>query len=240
MKIIELSNVTKSGEIRVNKSIGSLVVALESLSLNALTNEKITLYVERANGNNVYLANKLPLLDFILASTYGGSAIQSDIQFDVIAKCELSLDAGIFLDDKETLIIELEGLKPLSGYKLFGIEEAEQTNLLYFFETKTLSSDDVNKKFQMVDYDMCVISDNGDISDISLTYPNNQVIKYLPFELQVVSRDIDPIAQVRFDDYPINNFGSRIVLPMVGIQFIEFNKSQGNSLNMVVRNLKSV
>lgn len=238
MKIITLTGVTRSNEIQVTKSIGSLIVGT-TLDLSALTTEKISIYIERANGSNVILANKVPLLDFILASTYGNEAVQSDANYDCIALCELALDGGIFLDEKESIKILLEDLISGETYDLYGVEEPSSSNHLYFFEQKTIASEDFNKKIDVDGFDLAIMTRKDSLQDISYGFENGQTVKYLPFELQTLSTNVDPITAVKGTTV-IQRVDTRLALPLVHVDSIEINKAQGEIINFVVRNIREV
>lgn len=239
MKIKSITAVTKSDEITVTKSIGSLIVAIDGLSLGSLTNEKISVYIERGNGSNVILANKVLLLDFILASTFGGEATQSDSNYETIAVCELSHEGGIFLAEKESIKIILEDLDSTITYDLYGIEEPILTNQLYHFEQKTVASEEFSKKVDVLGFDLAIMTTHTSISDLSYRFTNGQIVKYLPFELQSLSRDIDPIQAINGTDV-LQGVSNRLSLPLLGVDSIEINKSQGQVINFVVRTIKNV
>ncbi|RTY69687.1 hypothetical protein [Flavobacterium sp. LB2P53] len=239
MKIKSITGVTKSDEITITKSIGSLIIAVDGLALDALTTEKISVYIERGNGSNVILANKVLLVDFILASTFGGEATQSDSIYETIAVCELAVDGGIFLAEKESIKIVLEDLIALKTYDLYGIEEPTLTNQLYHFEQKTVASEEFSKKVDVLGFDLAIMTVHSSISDLSYKFVNGQIVKYLPFELQSLSRDIDPIQAINGTAVS-QGVSSRLSLPLLGVDSIEINKSQGAVINFVVRTVKNV
>jgi len=148
MKIAEITGKLKSDEITVTKSIGSIIVCTTK-TLDQLTNEKISIYIERGNGNNVIVANKVSLKDFILASTYGSEAVQSDGSLSTVALCEIALNGSILLAEKESIKIQLDDLISTQTYSLYGVEEPNYTNDLYFFEQKTIASEEFNKKIDV-------------------------------------------------------------------------------------------
>ena len=239
MRIATITGVTKSPELQVTKSIGSLIISTD-LALSALTSEKISIYIERGNGSNVILANKVLLKDFILASTYGTENTQSDANNSLIALCELSDGGSIYLADKESIKITLEDLIADKRYDLHGIEEPEQTNNLYFFEQKSVASEEFNKKIDILGFDLAVMTVDDSVSDLSYQFSNGQIVKYLPFELQTLSRDIDPIQAVLPAGTVLQGLTDRLTLPLVAVVAIEINKSQGSIINFVVRCLKTV
>lgn len=239
MKIATITGVTKTQELTVTKSIGSLIISSD-LPLSGLTTEKISVYIERGNGSNVILANKVLLKDFILASTYGTECTQSDANNALIALCEIAEEGSVFLADKESIKIVLEDLVSTKRYDLHGIEEPVATNNLYFFEQKTVASEEFNKKIDVQGFDLAIMTVDASVSDLSYQYQNGQVVKYLPFELQTLSRDIDPLQAVLTDGKVIQGLDDRLTLPLVAVVAIEINKSQGAVINFVVRTLKSV
>jgi hypothetical protein len=239
MKIATITGVAKSPELTVTKSIGSLIISSD-LPLSALTTEKISVYIERGNGSNVILANKVLLKDFILASTYGTENTQSDANNALVALCEIAEEGSVFLADKESIKIVLEDLIVGKRYDLHGIEEPVSTNNLYFFEQKTVASEEFNKKIDVQGFDLAIMTVDASVSDLSYQFQNGQVVKYLPFELQTLSRDIDPIQAILSDGKVVQGLTDRLTLPLVAVVGLEINKSQGAVINFVVRTLKSV
>lgn len=239
MKIISITGVTKTAEIAVTKAIGSIIIASD-LALSGLTTEKISAYIKRGNGSNVILANKVLLVDFILASTYGTEATQSDANNALVALCELAVEGAIYLGEKEQIKFVLEDLDATKRYDLFGIEEPILTDDLYFFEQKTVASEDFNKVIDVKGFDLAIMKVDASIGDLSYRFSNGQVIKYLPFELQTLSRDIDPIQALLFDGKVVQGLTDRLSLPLVAVDSLEINKSQGSIINFVVRTVKNV
>lgn len=239
MKIISITGVTKTAEIAVTKAIGSIIIASD-LALSGLTTEKISAYIERGNGSNVILANKVLLVDFILASTYGTEATQSDANNALVALCELAVEGAIYLGEKEQIKFVLEDLDATKRYDLFGIEEPILTDDLYFFEQKTVASEDFNKVIDVKGFDLAIMKVDASIGDLSYRFSNGQVIKYLPFELQTLSRDIDPIQALLSDGKVVQGLTDRLSLPLVAVDSLEINKSQGSIINFVVRTVKNV
>lgn len=239
MKIVELTGVLKSQDISLTKSIASLIICA-SVKVEDLLNEKISLYIERANGNNVILANKVSLKDFILSSTYGGEAVQSDEVHACIALCELGYEGGIFLAEKETIKILFEDLRAAQTYVVYGVEDALTTNSMYVFEQKSVAIEEVNKKIDVKGFDLAIMTVSETVSDISYQFANGQVVKYLPFELKILSSDIDPIQSVNQDGTVDQRLSNRLAIPLFHVDFIEINKAQGEIVNFLVRTVKTV
>ncbi|WP_395048585.1 hypothetical protein [Flavobacterium sp.] len=239
MKIVTLTGVLKSQELTVTKSIGSLIICFDG-DLGDLLNEKASIYIERANGSNVILANKVNLKDLILSSTYGGEAIQSNADFGTIAVCELALEGSIFLAEKESIKIQLDDLRAPHAYEVYGVEHAVSTNDLFHFEQKSVAAEEVTKKVDVKGFDLAIMTMDDTVSDISYSFENGQVVKFLPFELRALSVDVDPIQYVKNDGTVAQVLTGRLALPLAHVNFIEINKSQGVIVNFVVRTVKNV
>lgn len=239
MKILDVTGVLKTGEQSITKAISGLIVCFDG-NFDDLLNEKINVYIERANGSNLILANKILLKDFILNSVYGSSAIQSNIDYGVIAVCELALDGGIYLEDKEQIRISLEDLRADWVYAVYGVESPVLTNQVYTYEIKSLAVQDTTKKIDVKGNDLAIMSLDNSISDVSMYYENGQVVKFLPFELRALSCDVDPIQAINADGTISQVLGGRLSLPLVHVDYIEVNKSQTSIVNFVVRTLKDL
>ncbi|CAN1538284.1 hypothetical protein MCETHM1_01651 [Flavobacteriaceae bacterium] len=239
MKIKTITGVTKIDDINITKSIGAFIIAVDGLALDQLTTEKISYHIERANGSNVVLANKIPLTDYIISSSYGSEAVQSDGTFETIALCEIAYKGGAFLAEKESIKLSLDGLDSTKIYEIYGVEEPNQTNVLAFFEQKTVASEDFSKKIDVKGYDLAIMTTHASVQDLSYRFENGQVVKYLPFELQTLSRDNDPIQAIK-STAVLQSVPDRLALPLLHVDEIEINKAQGQVINFVVRNYKSV
>lgn len=239
MKITTITGKLKSDELTVTKAIGSLIIAT-SYTMEQLLNEKITIYIERGNGNNVILANKIPLKAFIMASTFGSEAVQSDGIFGCVALCEICQNGAIFLAEKESIKIQFDDLRALGTYEVYGVEEPVVSDHLFMFEQKTVASDDFNKKIDVKGFDLAIMSTSASVSDLSYQFANGQVVKYLPFELQTLSRDIDPIQAIDLYGSVLQSITGLLSLPLIHVDFIEINKAQGEIINFVVRTEKNV
>lgn len=239
MKLVSITNKTKSDEIVITKAVGSLAFATSCAHADLL-NEKITVTVERANGSNEILMNKVSLKDFVIHCSFGSEAIQSSSAFPMIALCDLTPNGSIYLAEKELLKVQLDDLRTTITYDVYGIEEPIFTNEVYSYELKTVASEDVTKKLDVRGFDLAVITNSSTISDISYTYDNGQVVKYTPFELNFLATDIDPLMAVKSDGTVVQNLSDRIALPLFGVNIIEVNKSQGTVINLLVRQTKEI
>ena len=234
MELYKGTGVTKTGEIKVSKSIGGLIIA-SSKTMEQLANETITAWIERANGSNIEIATNIPLNQFILACTYGGESVQSDADYNLIAVCEVAHEGSVRLFENESLKFKLDGLTPGTTYAVNGVENPVDSDSMYKFELKTIASEDPNKKIDVRGYDLAVVNTLTSVDTVSYTFGNKEVVKYTPFELKTLSRDIDPIQVIAVDGTVQQNIGTMVTLPLLAVNDLEFQKSSGTLISITLR-----
>lgn len=239
MEIYNATGVTKTGELRVQKSVHALLLA-STVAFDSLTgNELISLWVERPSGTNVEIATKIPVKDFVIGSTYGAEAIQSTGTFAFEAICEIADGEGAFmLKEGESLKISLEGITSAATWAINGLEDPLTTLFVKKFERKTVASEDYSKKIACGGYDLAIINDAASsIQDINVKFAvNGNVVKYLPRELRAMARDIDPVAYIKANGNVLQEL-DRLVIPLAdGIEELEINKTTGSIVTVVLMN----
>jgi hypothetical protein len=238
MEIYNATGNTTTGTILLTKSISTLIIAT-SKEYSELTTETIRVEIERANGSNFEITKgQMFLTDFILANTYGSDAIVSDggRGFFLVAVCEICNEGSIHLYEKDVIKIELRGLDATETYAINGIEEPQTSSEVYSFEHKSMSSEDTNKDFNVQGYDLLVLDKSSTIEEINYTFENGQVVKYSQYELEVMSKSIDPVAYVHKDGKVDSAFPSKIQLPLLAVRNLNIRKSQGAVINLTLRN----
>ncbi|MFH6964534.1 hypothetical protein ACHRVK_19330 [Flavobacterium plurextorum] len=238
MEIFKGTNKTETGTILLTKSISTLIIG-SSKSFDELTTETIRVEVERANGSNFEITKgSMFLKDFILANTYGSDAIISDgaRTLDLVAVCEICNNGSIHLFEKDVIKVELRGLIPAETYVINGIEEPETSTEIYSFEHKSMSAEDTNKDFNVDGYDVLVLDKSATIEEINYTFENGQVVKYSLFELESMSKSIDPVAYVKTDGTVKSAYADKIQLPLYAVRNLNIRKAQGAVINLTLRN----
>lgn len=238
MEIYNGTGKTTTGTILLTKSISTILVA-STLAFDELTSETIRVEVERANGSNFEITKgSMSLKDFILINTYGDDAITSDVArgYDLVAVCEICNEGSIHLFEKDVIKITLNGLVATETYVLNGIEEPQTSTEIYSFEHKSMSSEDTNKDFNVSGYDICILDKSNSIEEINYTFSNGQVVKYSLFELECMSKAIDPVAYVKKDGTIRSSFTDKIQLPLYAVENLNIRKSQGTVINIILRN----
>lgn len=227
-------NLTKSGTLTQNKSFGGLLLSL-SLGVEELTTEQIKIEVERKSGNLEITKGFMSLYDFILLTTFNGDAVSADATYKTLAVCEIAENGYIFLDEKDVIKIELQGLKTASTYVINTIEEPQLAESVLSFENKSMSSDDKDKTFDIEHCDLALLDNSADITEIAYTFLNGTVVKYTLHELRCLSREIDPVAYVKQDGTVLSGFASKIQIPLFGVTSVNIRKAQGNIVNLLCR-----
>jgi hypothetical protein len=238
MEIYKATGKTETGIIPVTKSISTLILAT-SKAFSELTTETIKVEVERANGTNFEITKgQMFLSDFILANTYGSDAIISDgsRSFDLVAVCEICNEGSIHLFEKDVIKIEMKGLIAGETYAINGIEEPQTSTEIYSFEHKSMSSEDTNKDFNVDGYDILVLDKDSTIDELNYTFANGQVVKYSLYELECMSKSIDPVAYVRTNGTVLSSYDGKIQLPLLAVRSLNIRKSQGAVINLTLRN----
>ena len=232
------TGVLKTGEIRCTKSIHALLICSEGL-FSELINQTITLWIERVNRSNVYLATNVKLADFIALTNYGADSIQSSKDFGMVAMCQLSEDSNVQLNEGEVLKFKLDGLRALDAFAVYGIEEPTSDYEFYTFDRKTVASEDLQKQIS-VDASEITIFNTETLEEVTVEFGNGAKIRYLPFELDVVARDVDPIFSIRIDGVVKQGVENKILMPTVGISTLEFSKTEGKMIEVTSRVSKNL
>ena len=241
MEIFKGTGKTTTGTILLTKSVSTIIVATD-LEYDQLTTETIRVEVERANGSNFEITKgSMFLKDFVLANTYGEDAFVSDTVrgYGLIAVCEICNEGSIHLFEKDVIKITLNGLDDKKTYVLNGIEEPQTSTEIYSFEHKSMSADDTNKDFNVSGYDILVLDKSDTIEEINYTFQNGQVVKFSLYELECMSRAIDPVSYVKKNGTVLSSFRDKIQLPLVAVSNVNIRKLGGvggSVINLILRN----
>ena len=226
MELLNITGQTKTGEIRIDKAIGALLIA-SSGGLDSVTNETITVFVERADGANLRIATNIPLLPFMALSTVGDSAIIENQEGKVSALCELSEDGSIYLDENDGIKFQFNNLKPQNTYSVNGLEYPVSTEDVISIDRKVMNDDSASKSFDVEMFDVLAIKNYSVIQEMHIQYENGQVVKFTPVELEAVSDDFDPIKVVKDGDFPKRKISNYTTPPLTGAVRLDIYKDSG-------------
>ena len=225
--------VLKTGEVRSTKSIHALLIATIG-GFDALTNELITIWVERVNRSNVYLATNVKLSDFIALTNFDADSIQSDDEYAMIAICQLAENSNVQLNEGEQIKFKIDGLRSAETYAVWGLEEPASDYDFYTFDRKTIASEDLQKVVTLDNSEVTVFSTNS-VEEITIEYGNGAKTRFTPFELRTVTRDVDPVFIVGRGGIVSQGIANKIVLPSFGVKSIEIAKSVGTLVEVTSR-----
>lgn len=228
MEIYNATGVLKTGQIRVTKSVGALVIGMSQL-FSALTNEKITMHIERANGSNEEICTNILLSAFIGTSVFGeGQIITSG--GGISALCEIANSGALPLGENETIVISLTDLKSLVTYSINGIELPVKANEIVFLTEKIMLAGQKNRQFEVSQFDEAYIV--GAFEKVRLTYETEQgavTTEHLEKEVRAMSADFHLLHAGALTEV------TDTVLSVVGVSVLEiFSATQ---VNIILRDV---
>jgi len=228
MEVYNTSGKTKSGELSVTRAIGALLIT-SSRSVSALTNERISIHVERANASNLEICKDVSLKQFVLASAYGNSMIKSDkannLGFSAI--CEIAINGSIPLAANERIKISLTGLVAAENYSINGIPYPVAAEQIYRYERKTLLNDELSRELKVPQSTLVVISNFDKIEEIEQTFENGQRDEYDNKELSAIAFDVEAVIGVDVSGDISTDTGNNLILSLEAVDVIELQKQEG-------------
>jgi len=234
MNLITTSNETTK-KVSLKKSIGSLAFYFPFL-FSDLTNEKINVQIERANGGNIEITNGfVNLKDFLAIGTYGNPMFTKFDTYKCATVVELCENGAIHLHDNDTLVIELKDLDSTKVYTIDGIEEPFTSDDVYTYQRKSMASTDENIDFLVKTFDIVQIKNPAIIDEISFKYDNGEIVKYTTRELRVMSLELDPFFSLTDTNEVVTCDLDFIILPLKGVEFLTIRKPQGQLVNLFLR-----
>ncbi len=219
---------TKSGELRITRPISALLIRTDK-RLQNLSNEKITIFIEKANGNNVEIATNISLRDFMMGGTYGASGtFQMELDGATVstAMVELSENGSIQLGENESIKVLLTDLTPANVYAINGIESPTKGSTIVKYERKVVLTEDVQRKYNVSAHELMVLDGVSNIDQAHLTYNNGETIKLTSDELKAAALDVDVLTAIE-GGAVISYVGDVICFPLVGVDAIEIFKTSG-------------
>src|SRR5690606_11141639 len=115
MKVFEVTgseSVTTPVDKSITTSCGTVVLEVSKPDISALDSETITVWVERQGAQNVYLANRIPLKDFIYSLLLEGRSMAqaSPNLSGLCVTLDLGIEGAIKLNQGESLNLRVDGL----------------------------------------------------------------------------------------------------------------------------------
>lgn len=239
MEIYNATGVTKTSELRVTRAIGALGIEM-SQKFDAITNETISAYIERADGNNTTILPDISLAAFMAGSVSENPAIFQGA-FGCSALAEICENGSVMLQDTEAIRIKLEGLKAGVTYQIHGIEYPNLSPDTVVWSRKNLLVGEADRKLDLSKEELLVIENPNGITDMLVTYINGNTVKFTNKEMVMISRDLDAVkivdsdattllGRTQFDLPNLLNF------PLVGVVSIDFKKVDSEAVRLFLKN----
>lgn len=235
------TGVVTTGEQKVTKAISALIIS-STKTPEQFTTENITIWIERPNRDNVVIATSIPLVSYLILTNYNAEALQSDATNATIALCELSDEesGAVMLQDGDSLKYRIDGLVTTSTYSVYTLEDAEVGTDFYAFERKTFAAEDVTRTQNVERAELGVFNLHSSITQVSLKYMNGITVKYLPFEIRAISRDLDPVFSISNAGVVAQGHTSLVCMPLVGVSEIEVVKTAGTLIELITMTSKNL
>lgn len=227
------TGVLKTPELTITKSTGTLIFEM-SKAVKDLTNEKITLWIERPGSQNVYLATKVDLKTFIYAClTSQQTTILDGFGNGNIVVCDFGFDGALKLMDGEKIKIQLEGLIATDYYEISYAEHFIESTAYVGFEQKSILDGETDKQYTVADYEVAIIKKDANLNEIGITYSGAGEKRYTPKELQVllmedkpVFRNVAGLVSAQDENY--------ICMPLIGVTALRFYKNSAGVVPVVL------
>jgi len=251
MEIYKDTGKLKTNQLSVTRPIGALLFSMDQ-PFAALTNETITAFIERANGNNTeILPAEFPLKAFLAISTVGNPAIyELDGICSVLA--EICEEGSSNLLEGEAFKIKLDGLKAGITYSINGMEYPKLGNTVSKFGRKNLLLGDYQRRFEVSEQELMLIEGVDTIIEMNVAFSSGLVCKYTPDEIKAISRDVDAVKLVSTSIADPLAFGERnvsfdlpglVTFPLVNefnrVMNIDIKKKADNPINLFFKNMVS-
>lgn len=228
-------NVTTTGELIITKPVGSICVSFEG-TIAELKDEKISVMVERDNGNAIVL-NRVSLLSLLLMQTYSQNIVEFN-GFKTNAILPLTPDGGaVALGQNERIKVVVEDLQKEKVYQFHAEEEPFTTNKIYDYDKKACLVGEEQRLLDFHGYDQIVIQGSDSLKDLRIIYDNGVSCLHTLFEVKVNSYVCDPLAFIA-DGSITTEIKGALVMPLLGVKQIDFGKSKNDLVEFLCRKVK--
>ena len=239
MQILTTAGLSKTSFItELTKPIHAFIF-LCSLKINQLTTETINIRISRNNSKGTLLITEqdVPLAQFILAATMLKNSIGYSVK-PAMATCaivDLTTGGNIQLFDNDVIRFELKGLKATETYDLRGLQSAYNATHAHVYVKKIAPKDSENPEFDVLDFDMAVLEDTLDMSEITLVHNDGTMIAKNIDNFRNELNQTFNVAQILNDGSVDQIFTNQIQIPLLGARKVIIKKNAGKSANLLLR-----
>lgn len=239
MNILDTTGVAET-KAEIQKGIESIVLYTDR-TVEELGQELISIQVERNGGSNIEITQGfVSLKRFLLASTFGDDAIGSfpasfPESFKTVAVIELTDGGALVMGANDKLKIALKSLETTKRYVVDGIESPLSSDDVYMYEEKSIPDEQTNYDVNVKNFDILVMDDDANITELNITHDNGVVTKHSMREIRATTQDIDPVAYVKNNGQVVPSFVGFIQMPLKGIVSINIRKNAGSVIKFFMR-----
>jgi len=239
MNILDTTGVAEK-KAELQKGIESIILFSDK-TVDEINDELISIQVERNGGSNLEITQGfVSLKRFLLASTFGDDAIGSfpatfPESFKTVAVIELTELGALVMGPNDKFKIALKQLDPVKRYVIDGFESPVTSDDVYMYEEKSIADEQTNYDLNVKNFDIAIVDDDANISELNFTHDNGVVTKHSMREIRALAQDIDPVAYVRNDGKVLPSFVGYIQLPLKGIVSINVRKTEGTVVKFFMR-----
>ena len=233
MQIYSGTGVTNFTSAPITKSPDSLIITMPK-AVSALSNELITIWVERQSGQNIYLATKVKLRHFIMACL---SAQLSQSQLhgsNTVVAIDMGLEAALKLATSEKMYVRIEGVQTSETWSLNVTEGREVSTQHINFDYKSMLTGEQEKSFNVSNHEIAVFEVPEELNEIGLVRGTVEQ-RFTPFELSVLQKEDFPVLGYTATGV-IPADSAILVLPLQGIDAINFYKDTDGIIGMTLMN----
>jgi len=239
MNILDTTGVAET-KAEIQKGIESIVLYTDR-TVEELGQELISIQVERNGGSNIEITQGfVSLKRFLLASTFGDDAIGSfpasfPESFKTVAVIELTDGGALVMGANDKLKIALKSLETTKRYVIDGIESPLSSDDVFMYEEKSIPDEQTNYDVNVKNFDILVMDDDANITELNFTHDNGVVTKHSMREIRATTQDIDPVAYVKNNGQVVPSFVGFIQMPLKGIVSINIRKNPGSVIKFFMR-----
>lgn len=234
MKILDnFTGSTTATCLPITKSPGTIFCCFLK-TLAELTNETVTIRIERTNGNDdVFIARDMNLRKFILGNLkLNNSNLSSSATYKTIAPIELGLEAGVKLLPNEKIHISFTKLTTASTYDLSYVEDRENTTSHVVYEVKSIGIGEVEKEFLVQGMNVVMLDNTADLTEVGLKIAGKD-FRFTPEELRNGILHDDPFIGIDADGKMITDFPAVLTIDLLGVDSLTIYKT-GTSTTSVL------
>lgn len=226
-----------TGKIRIQKNVGDILIETEYIP--NFDNIRLTAYIERPNDNNHEICQDALLLEYAVLSKLEQivrpllpTLNDNEIHF---IKLELGSNAGLLLQNGDTLVLEIYGLSNGKVTRIYNLDDVDYSTHYRKLETKNILAGEMDKVLQPNGCEFVSVGSENNIRLVVLKVQKGNAVhrlEYTPTELRQLMYDLYPyigeITQPALTNSQFPERYNRLLIPVFdAIEFQIFKINDG-------------